>query len=325
MRTVSVVSGLIFGLLLGSLAAEAQKPEKVTTIGFLSESFLEPVNTDGFRRDLADRGWVEGQNLRIEHRSADGKNERLPALLADLIRLRVALIVTGFGTPSALAAKKATASIPIVFVTGGDPVAFGIVSNLAKPGGNITGFGGDITAIQKRVELLRAAAPRVKRVAFLANVMNPIHPRLFSATKKAAQQLGLTMHEVAVRDAREFVGAFETMQRERMDALFVPGDAMFTQHRAQLVLQVTKARLPAIYANRVFPDDGGLMSFSVDPPDLFRRAASHVDKILRGARAGDLPVEEAIKFELVLNVRTAKALGLTISPALRLRADHVIE
>lgn len=314
MRLIGLTVILALSFILAPLAGEAQEASKVTTIGLLSERSFEPLTIDAFRRDLADRGWVVGQNIRVEHRSAEGKLERLPEL-----------IVTGIGTPAALAAKKATNTIPIVFVTGGDPVDFGIVSNLAKPGGNITGFGGGVTATQKRLELLREIAPRVKRVAFLSNVTNPIYPRIFSAIETAARQLDLTMHESRVRDARDFADAFETMQRRRMDALFVPGDSMFSQHRAQLVAQAAKARLPAIYSSRAFPEDGGLMSFGTNPVDLFRRAASHVDKILRGANAGELPVEGALKFELVVNTKTARALGLTVPQTLLLRADQVIE
>jgi putative ABC transport system substrate-binding protein len=325
MRAAQFIRCVLFCFLVAALAAEGQEPGKSATIGFLSERPLEPLVMDGFRRALAERGWVEGQNLRIEHRSAEGRIERLPELVTELIRLKVALIVTGPGTPAALAAKKATSSIPIVFVTGGDPVEFGIVSNLAKPGGNITGFGGGISAIQKRVELLHEAAPRVKRVAFLANATNPIHPQILGATEKAARQLGLTLHQIGVRDSHEFVGAFETMQRTQVEALIVPGDNMFSNHREQLVLLAAKSRLPAIYAARLFPESGGLMSFSVDQADLARRAASHVDKILRGASPGDLPVEEAIAFQLILNLRTAKALGLTLPQSLRLRADEVID
>jgi putative ABC transport system substrate-binding protein len=277
------------------------------------------------RRGLGERGWVEGQSFRIEHRSAEGNLERLPGLAAELISLGVALIVTGIGTPAALVAKRSTAAIPIVFVTGGDPIAFGIVSNLTKPSGDITGLGGGIRAIQKRIELLREATPRVKRVAFLMNLTNPIHPQIFSATEKAAGQFGLTMHEVGVFEARELDEAFKTMQSKRMDALFVPGDAMFSFNRAQLVGVALKARVPTIYGDRLFPDAGGLMSFSVDLVELCRRAAGHVDKILRGARAGDLPVEEAVKFEGVINLKAAKALGLTIPPSLLQRADEILQ
>jgi putative ABC transport system substrate-binding protein len=307
------------------LVAEAQGTGDVKTIGFLTERSLAPSYIDALRSALSGRGWVEGQSLRIEQRSAEGNLERLPGRAAELISLGVVLIVTGIGTPAALAAKRTTAKIPIVFVTGGDPVDFGIVSNRIKPGGNITGFGGGISAIQKRIELLRDATPRVKQVAFLLNLTNPIHPRIFSATEKAARQLGLTLHEIGLFDAKEFEEAFKTMQSTRMDALFVPGDAMFSRHRADLVSMTLKARLPAIYGDRLFPDAGGLMSFSVDLVELCRRAAGHVDKILRGARAGDLPVEEALKFEVIINLKTVKALGLAIPPSLLQRADEILQ
>jgi putative ABC transport system substrate-binding protein len=235
----------------------------------------------------------------------------------------VTVIVTGIGTPAALAAKRATAKIPIVFVTGGDPVDFGIVSNREKPGGNITGFGGGITAIQKRLDLLREVSPGVKRVAFLRNLTNPIHPKIFSAVERAAGPLRLTLHEVGVFEAAEFEGVFKTMQSSRFDALFVPGDAMFSRHRALLVELAAKTRLPAIYGDRLFPDGGGLMSFSVDLVELCRRAAGHVDRILRGAQAGDLPVEDAVKFEVVINLKAAQALGLTIPEALHQEAEIV--
>jgi putative tryptophan/tyrosine transport system substrate-binding protein len=272
---------------------------------------------------LTERGWAKGRGFWIEQRSAEGDLERLPGLVAELIGIGVTVIVTGLGTPAALATKRATAKIPIVFVTGGDPVDFGIVSHRAKPGGNITGFGGGITAIQKRLDLLREVSPGVKRVAFLRNLTNAVHPQIFSAVERAGGQLGLTLHEVGVFEATEFEGVFKTMQSSRFDALFVPGDAMFSHHRALLIDLAAKTRLPAIYGDRLFPDGGGLMSFSVDLVELCRRAAGHVDRILRGAPAGDLPVEEAVKFGVIINVRAAPALGLMIPASLRQRAGMV--
>jgi ABC-type uncharacterized transport system substrate-binding protein len=303
--------------------AAAQPSGSATVIGFVTERALPPRYLDALRQGLTERGWVEGRSLRIETRSADGDLEQLPGLVAELIGLGVGLIVTGIGTPAALAAKKATAKIPIVFVTGGDPVDFGIVPNMAKPGGNITGLGGGITAIQKRLELLREVSPRVKQVAFLLNLTNPIHPRILGAMEKVAGPLGIRLHEVGVFGATEFDDAFKTIRTKRFDALFVPGDAMFSKNRAQLVSLAAKARLPAMYGDRLFPDAGGLMSFSVDLVELCGRAAAHVDRILRGARAGDLPVEEATKFEVAINLKTAKALGLTIPASLLRRAETV--
>ncbi len=316
----SFIAGAL-GVASSPLVAEAQGAGDVKTIGFLSERTLAPPYLEALRRGLSERGWVEGQSFRIEQRSAEGNLERLPGLVAELISLGVSLIVTGIGTPAALAAKRSTANIPIVFVTGGDPVAFRIVSNPTKPGGNITGLGGGIGVIQKRIELLREASPRVKRVGFLMNLTNPIHPQIFSATEKAAEPFGLTLHEIGVFEARELDDAFKRMQSQRIDALFVPGDAMFSSNRAQLVGTALKARVPTIYGDRLFPDAGGLMSFSVDLVDLCRRAAGPVDKILKGARAGDLPVEEAIKFEVVISLKAATAIGLTIPPSLLQRAE----
>lgn len=307
----------------GPRVAAGQPAGKLAAIGFVSERVLPPRYLDALRRGLADRGWVEGRGFHIEPRSAEGDLERLPGLVAELIGLGVNLIVTGIGTPVALAAKRATAKIPIVFVTGGDPVDFGIVSSAAKPGGNITGYGGGITLIQKRIALLREASPRVRRMALLVNLTNPIHPRILRAAVRAGAPLGITLEEIGVFEATEFGDAFKRIAAKRLDALFVPGDAMFSHHRARLVALAAAARLPAIYGDRLFPDAGGLMSLSVDLVDLCRRAAGHVDKILRGTPAGDLPVEEADRFELVINLTTAQALGLTIPAALRQRAETV--
>jgi putative ABC transport system substrate-binding protein len=295
----------------GPRMAEGQPAGKLAVIGFVSERVLLPRYLDALRGGLADRGWVEGRGFRIEPRSAEGDLERLPGLVAELIGLGVSLIVTGIGTPVALAARRATAKIPIVFVTGGDPVDFGIVSNVAKPGGNITGYGGGIALIQQRIALLREASPRVKRMAFLVNLTNPIHPRILRAAVRAGAPLGITLEEIGVFEATEFGDAFKRIAAKRLDALFVPGDAMFSHHRARLVAFAAAARLPT------------LMSLSVDLVALCGRAAGHVDRILRGAPAGDLPVEEADGFELVINLNTARTLGLTIPAALLQRAETV--
>ena len=237
----------------------------------------------------------------------------------------VNVIVTGVGSPAALAAKRTTTTVPIVFVTGGDPVDFGIVPNRRKPGGNITGLGGGILVIQERLEMLRDIAPPTKRVAFLRNVSNPIHPRIFTAVEREGARLDLELQEIAVRSPGEFDAAFRTMQSKRFDALFVPGDALFSRECRALVGLAARFKMPAVYGDRLFPDCGGLMSFSVDLLELCRRAAGHVDRILRGARAGDLPVEEAVKFDVVINVATANSLGLKIPSSLRKRAELVQE
>ncbi|PYO53316.1 MAG: hypothetical protein DMD84_06290 [Candidatus Rokuibacteriota bacterium] len=298
----------------GPRMAEGQPAGKLAAIGFVSERVLPPRYLDALREGLAERGWIEGRGFRIEPRSAD---------VVELIGLGVTLIVTGIGTPVALAAKRATAKIPIVFVTGGDPVDFGIVPSAAKPGGNITGYGGGSSLIQKRIALVQETSPRVKRMAFLVNLTNPIHPRILRAAVSAGAPLGITLEEIGVFEAAEFGDAFKRIAAKRLDALFVPGDAMFSHHRARLVALAGAARLPAMYGDRLFPDAGGLMSLSVDLVELCRRAAGHVDKILRGTRAGDLPVEEADRFELVINLTAAQTLGLTIPAALRQRAETV--
>src|SRR5213083_2357057 len=320
-RRVFVAGAVAAGF--AQLATAEQSAEAATTIGFLSERSLPSSYIEALERGLIERGWAEGRGFRIEQRSADGDLERPPGLVAELIGIGVTLIVTGVGTPVALAAKRATAKVPIVFVTGGDPVDFGIVANRDKPGGNITGFGGGVTTVQKRLESLREVIPRAKRVAFLRNLTNPVHPKIFRAAQGAGRQLGLTLHEVGVFEAVELEGVFKTLLSQRFDALFVPGDAMFSTNRAILIGLVARARLAAVYGDRLFPDAGGLMSVSVDLLDLCRRAAGHVDKILRGAQAGDLPVEEALTLEVVINFKATNALGLVIPAPLRQRAEIV--
>jgi putative tryptophan/tyrosine transport system substrate-binding protein len=309
-------------LLAAPLAVRGQEVREAK-IGLLMERDLPPPFIDALRRGLTEYGWVEGRSFRIEQRSAEGDLERLPGLAAELIGSGVTVIVTGVGSPAALAAKRATATIPIVFVTGGDPVAFGIVPNWLRPGENITGFGGGIVAIQARLEMLRNMAPRTKRVAFLRNPTNPIHAQIFRAVEQEGTRLGLALQEISVLDPIEFEGAFKAMQSKRLDALFVPGDAMFSRERGALVGLAASVRLPAVYGDRLFPDGGGLMSFSVDLVELCRRAGGHVDKILRGARAGDLPVGEATKFDVVINVAAANSLGLKIPASLREGAELV--
>jgi len=320
-RRVFVAGAVAAGF--AQLATAEQSAEAATTIGFLSERSLPSSYIEALERGLIERGWAEGRGFRIEQRSADGDLERLPGLVAELIGIGVTLIVTGVGTPVALAAKRATAKVPIVFVTGGDPVDFGIVANRDKPGGNITGFGGGVTTVQKRLESLREVIPRAKRVAFLRNLTNPVHPKIFRAAQGAGRQLGLTLLEVGVFEAVELEGVFKTLLSQRFDALLVPGDAMFSTNRAILIGLVARARLAAVYGDRLFPDAGGLMSVSVDLLDLCRRAAGHVDKILRGAQAGDLPVEEALTLEVVINFKATNALGLAIPASLRQRAEIV--
>ena len=317
----------LLGTMLGSLLARSSAARGQAAggarIGLLMERSPSAEYIQALRRGLTELGWAEGRNFTIVQRSADGDLERLPGLAAELVDGGVTVIVTGVGSPAALAAKKATATVPIVFVTGGDPVDFGIVTNRLKPGENITGFGGGTAAIQERLEMLRDIAPRTRRVAFLRNLNNPIHEKLFKTVQRESARLGLELREVAVLDPAELDAAFPAMRSKGFDALFVPGDAMFSREREVFVRKTASFTLPAVYGDRLFPDGGGLMSFSVDLVELCRRAAVHVYKIVRGARAGDLPVEEAVKFDVVINVAAAGALGLKIPAALRERAELV--
>jgi putative ABC transport system substrate-binding protein len=287
------------------------------------ERSLFPECIQALGRGLTELGWAEGRNFTIVQRSAEGDLERLPGLAGELVDGGAMVIVTGVGSPAALAAKKATATVPIVFVTGGDPIDFGLVTDRLKRGENITGFGGGIAAIQERLEMLRDIAPRTKRVAFLRNRNNPIHEKLFQAVQREGTRLGLELGDIAVLAPAELDAAFPAMRSQKFEALFVPGDAMFSREREVLVRKTASFGLPAVYGDRLFPDGGGLMSFSVDLVELCRRAAGHVYRIVRGTRAGDLPVEQAVKFDVVINVAAASSLGLKIPAALRERAELV--
>jgi len=309
-------------------AAEAQEAGKVARIGSLTTGALGPETLDGFRQGLLERGYVEGQNILIEYRAADGKLERLPRLATELARLKVDLIVAG-ATPAARAAQQATTTIPIVASAMGDPVGDGLVASLARPGGNITGttFLGP-QLVPKRLELLKGALPKVTRVAAL------LHPGAFGErtmrdmvkdTEAAGRTLGVQLQLVEVRGPDEFDRAFSTMARQHADVLIVFDSVMLFRERRRIVALATKSRLPSMFNNRESVELDGLLSYGVSLTDLNRRAATYVDKILKGAKPGDLPVEQPTKFELVINLKTAKALGLTIPPPLLGRADQVIE
>ena len=322
------MSGMTLGLIAAPLAAEAQPTGKVPRIGWLggptresAQAFVQP-----FEQGLKDLGWVEGQNIVIEWRFAGGRAERLPDLAAELVRLRVDLIVTP-STPTALAAKNATRTIPIVTVGGGDPVGLGLVANLARPGGNITGLtstvGPEIAG--KQLEVLREAVPKVSRMAVLWNPTTPGNALALREAEIAARALRVELQLLEARRLNDFESAFAAMSTKRAGALLVLGDVMFTTYRIQLANLAVKSRLPAIYGDRQFANEGGLMSYGANLSDNFRRAADYVDKILKGAKLGDLPIERSTKFELVINAKTAKVLGLTIPPSLLQRADQVIE
>ncbi len=277
------------------------------------------------RIGLRDLGYVEGKSIALEERNSEGRNERLSDLASELVRLNVNIIVT-WGTPATLAAKQATTTIPIVIAGVGDPVRSGLVSSLAHPGGNVTGLtvlGPGLAA--KRLELLKEAVPNMSRVAFLWNPANPDQKFSFNEVQAGARALGVTFHSVEARSREELELALAMMKQSRPSALLMTADGVHQRYIGRIVAFTSETRLPAMYQLKEAVDRGGLMSYGASLPDLGRRAASYVHKILKGAKPADLPVEQPTKFELVINLKTAKALGLTIPQSLRLRADQVIE
>ena len=328
----TLAASFALALLAAPLAADAQPAEKVYRIGYLSIGpgtgagiYTRPQ--EGFRQQLRELGWVEGRNIAIEYRFGDGRADRLPSLADELVRLKVDLI-TAVPTPAALAAKQATSTIPIVGMSLTEPVAVGLVASLARPGGNVTGvsyaFGTEIFG--KQLEMLRDVVPKVRRVAVLANPTgSPAYPQMLEATKAAARSLALELQLLEVHEPAQFDGAFAAMAKERAGALLVMGHPLFFQHRARLADLATKHRLPSMSTQEQWVDAGGLMSYGVNLPDMFRRTASYVDKILKGAKPGELPVEQPTTFEIVINLKTARELGLTISREFLLIADDVIE
>jgi putative ABC transport system substrate-binding protein len=314
------------GLLAAPLAAEAQPAGKVTRIGVLETTSpaLNAANLDAFRRGLRELGYVEGHNFTIEYRTADGRPERFPGLAAELVRLKVDVILTR-GTPAVMAAKNATGTIPVVMAASADPVLSGVVSSLARPGGNVTGLSADVVEVSgKRLELIREVAPGVSRVAALFNMSNPNDALQWKEMESAAPSLRLQLQLLDVRKPGDFAGAFDAAVKARAGALVVGIDALTWANHRSIVDLAAKRRLPAIYAGREFVDAGGLIAYGVSYPHLYHRAATYVDKILKGAKPADLPVEQPTKFELVINLKTARALGLTIPPSLLQRADEVI-
>jgi putative ABC transport system substrate-binding protein len=326
------VTTIGLAVLAKPLAAYAQQPTRVARIGFLTTGSIGSPEfrgvVDPFWRGLRDLGYVEGRNLVTEYRSADGKQERFPILANDLVRLNVDLILAA-STPHARAAQQATRTIPIVVPAMGDPVADGLVASLAQPGGNITGMttlGAELTA--KRLDLLKLALPRLTRVAILW------HPGAFSestasnmlnAAAAAARTLRLEAPLVRVDGADQLDSAFSAMTREHPGALFILQSSMFFTERRRIVDLVVKHQLPTMFNAREYAELGGLMAYGANVADLFRRSATYVDKILKGANPADLPIEQPTKFELVINLKTVKALGLTIPPTVLVRADEVIQ
>jgi putative tryptophan/tyrosine transport system substrate-binding protein len=324
---VNVLVALVVGLLLAPLAANAQPPTKIPRIGVLAAGIPTTyvARYEAFREGLRELGYEDGRTIAIEYRYAEGKLERLPELAAELVRLNVDLILAS-SAPETAAAKRATTSIPIVFAAHGDPVGTGHVAGLARPGGNITGISGMSEEMAtKRLELLKGAFPRIARVAVLWNAANPAKAVDWRATQRAARVLGVTLQSREVRGPEDFAGAFAAMRKQRPDALMTLSDPLILHSRTAIVAFATKERLPAIYGVHEFIDAGGLMVYDSNVVDLYRRAAGYVHKILQGAKPADLTVQQPTKFELIINLKTARALGLTIPPSILGRADEVIE
>jgi putative ABC transport system substrate-binding protein len=320
---------LALGGLFSPVAAEAQQAAKIARIGFLATNLaVNPHLPEAFRQGLRDLGYVEGRNLVIEYRDAEGKLERLPALAAELVALKVDVIVA-VSTLEALAAKQATRTIPIVFAVAADPVTSGLVTSLARPGGNVTGLSNLAPElVGKRLEQLKQAVPAVSRVAVLwqpGALGERTEKDMLKGAEVAGRALGVRLQFVEARGPADFARALSEMTRARAGALTVLTSAMFANERRRLVDLAAKNRLPAVYGLREYVDAGGLMSYGPSIADLFRRAATYVDRILKGRKPGDLPVEQPTKFELLINLKTAKALGLTIPPSLLGRADEVIQ
>ena len=326
---LALVVAVVLGVLCMPFASAAQDATlgKTARIGRLSPLSAEAdmPGLEAFRKGLRDLGWVEGRDFAIEARFAEGKTERLPELAAQLVRNRVDIILAG-STPGALAAKKATSTIPIVMVTTGDPIEGGLVASLARPGGNVTGVTalGDVLAV-KRLQLHKEAVPGVTRVAVLANPVSPYTRSFLRARESAGRGLGLQLQVVEAQDPTKLEQAFAAVAGERAGALMVLIDVMFNDNRRRIVELAAKSRLPTVYPEREFVGVGGLMFYGASLVDMYSRAAVYADKMLKGGKPAELPVEQPTKLELVINLKTAKALGLAIPPSLLTRADQVIQ
>jgi len=321
--TVLTLCAMLFAF---CLSAEAQQTGKVARIGFLDASTASgmAVLVDAFRRELSKLGWIEGKNITIEYRFAEQRLERLPELAADLVRLKVDLIVVTSRTP-ALAAKGATSTIPIVMTNVSDPVGAGLVASLARPGGNVTGLSSLSTQLNtKRLEILKDAVPKLARVGLLRPAGGS--DLQLKELRPAALALKLKLEEIETQpDPKGLESAFKTAKQKQVNAIMTTATPLFLAERKWIVELAVKYRLPAIYHQKEFVDEGGLMSYGVDYDDLYRRAAVYVDKILKGAKPADLPVQQATKFEFVINLKAAKQIGLTLSPEFLSRANKVIK
>jgi putative ABC transport system substrate-binding protein len=330
MRKAGVLSILFVVVLLAvSVIAEAQQPKKVYRIGYLTptEPANESIRSEAMRLALRELGYIEGQNIAIEYRYAESKPDRLPALAAELVRLKVDIILVTGGDPVIRAAKNATKTIPIVMMGSGvDPVEADFVESLARPGGNVTG----VTILStdlggKRLELFKEAVPKLARVAALYNSATRNNVLELKEVQTAARALGLTVRSWEVRDANGFDSVFAALSKERPDGLYVPGGPLMYANQKRTISFALKSRLPSVYNRKEDIEAGGLMYYGADRFDSYRRAATYVDKILKGAKPADLPVEQPTKFELVINLKTAKQIGLTIPPNVLARADKVIK
>ena len=323
MRRIGLAVVLALSVVLAPLPDEAQPAGKVYRIGFLRAGPPPGEFVEAFQQGLGARGYIDGRNVVIEYRSTDGSFDELSRLAAELVRFNVDVILAS-GAPAAFAARSATTKVPIVFVSVYDPVEIGLVTSVAHPGGNVTGLSQTSADLGgKRLELLKELVPKLKRVAILwhpANLTNLVQKK---SVEVAARTTGVEIKSVPVQDPSQFGSAFE--EARGVDALMQMDDPLFTTHRRQLAELAVRSRLPAIYGIRPIVDAGGLMFYGADSRDLYRRAATYIEKILKGAKPADLPIEQPTKFELVINLKTAKAIGLTIPQTLLLRADQVIE
>jgi putative tryptophan/tyrosine transport system substrate-binding protein len=315
--------GLVGGVAAWPLTASAQQQGKIVTIGILAIEPWSPIDT--FRRALHDLGYIEGKNVRFEYRYAKGDNERLPELANDLVSLNVDVILT-WGTNAVLAAKQATATIPIVMGAIGDPVGSGIVTNLAHPGGNITGCSSRAVELEaKRLQLLKELVPGLSRVAILVNPTNHYMPLALQSALKGAQMLHVSLAIYEVHDATTLDAAFVALTKDWPDGLMLPADTFLVSQRNRITQFAIENKLPSVYSFREYIEAGGLVAYTPNYHDLFRRAAKCVDKILRGTKPGEIPIEHSTRFQLLINLKTARAIGLTVPPRLLARADELIE
>jgi len=316
--------GLVGGAAAWPLTARAQQAGgKIVTIGILAIEPWPPIDT--FRHALNELGYIQGKNVRFEDRYAKGHNERLPELANDLVGLKVDVILT-WGTDAVLAAKQATTTIPIVMGAIGDPLGIGVVTNLAHPGANITGFSSRAVELEaKRLQLLKEVVPELSRVAILFNPTNQYMPLALQSARKGAQMLDVSLAIYEINDTTTLDAAFVTLTRDRPGAFMVPADTFLVSQRSRIVQFAIKNKLPSVYSFREYIEAGGLMAYTPNYDDLFRRAAGYVDKILKGAKPGELPIEQPTKFHLMINLKTARTLGVTLPPWLLARADEVIE